>query len=206
MANGFQIPSLLKYLLIAGFAAILSTGRGEDTARRVGILLEGAFESHEIEKSPEGAKQTQMVACYEWDYGIRSFTKAMWEEKGFEWDSFLGIAIKVADGLMEKIEPTVFRDGRGVIDCVLVADDDPFLTSIILSPLFLETFKDSLGDRIFVVPVDRNRLYLFPATGGKLEAQGPRLVDEFQQTDLPVSLEIFLVDKKGIQVVGELQR
>ncbi|MAS93330.1 MAG: hypothetical protein CMO55_09050 [Verrucomicrobiales bacterium] len=206
MANGFQIPSLQKYVATILAALAFSMVQSEDVARRVGVILEGTFETHEVNQALEGAKLTQIVPFYEWDYGVRSFSEEMWNERGFEWESFFSIATKVADTLVEKIEPTVYRDRRGVIDYITIADEDPFLTSIVFSSAFHEKFRDALGDRIFVIPIDRHRLHLFPATGGKLEFNGPKIVEEFRQTELPVSLEVLLVDKDGVQVVGELER
>ena len=54
--------------------------------------------------------------------------------------------------------------------------------------------------------LERNRIYLFPATGGTLEEFGPALVEEYRQAQFPVSLEIFLLDQEGFRVVGELER
>src|SRR5690606_27032057 len=94
----------------------------------------------------------------------------------------------------------------GVILYVVLADEDPFLSSVLLSPKLLESFRETLGERLHIVLVDRHRLYLFPATGGRLSDYGPALVEEFRRTKLPVSLEVFLLDKNGYRVIGELER
>jgi hypothetical protein len=147
-----------------------------------------------------------MAAQYEWSFGVRPFTKKTWEERGLEWDTFFPVAQQVADAVAAKLKPKLVRDHRGIALYAIIADEDPFLTSAILSPKLLERFKESLGDRIHVLLLERNRIYLFPATGGTLEEFGPALVEEYRQAQFPVSLEIFLLDREGFRVVGELER
>jgi hypothetical protein len=137
---------------------------------------------------------------------VRPFTKKTWDERGLEWETFLPVAQEVADTVAAKIQPKLVRDHRGIVLYAIIADEDPFLTSAILSPKLLERFKESLGDRIHVLLLERNRIYLFPATGGTLEEFGPALVEEYRQAQFPVSLEIFLLDQEGFRVVGELER
>lgn len=190
-----------------GLLAAAPDAPADDTKEhRVGLMLEGTYEKAEIVSQLEGAKRTQLVPAYEWDYGVRNFRKADWEKQDWEWNSFLSRARKVAEEIAKRIEPRMIRDQRGVIDYALVHDDDPFLSSVLLSDTFLNSFRDSLGDQLHVIVVDRHLLYVFPATGGKIEQYGPSIVERFQTTDLPVSLEVFLVDKNGFRVIGELER
>ncbi|MEX2577591.1 MAG: hypothetical protein WD342_00925 [Verrucomicrobiales bacterium] len=208
MANLFPVATAfaaaVAFVSAASIAVCEETA--DESARRVGIVFEGTFESAEVSRLPEGARKTQLVATYEWDYGVRSFSRKLWAERGFEWDAFLTIARRVGDAIAEKIEPRLVRDHREVVEYVLVHDEDPFLTGALLSNKFYERFRETLGDRIHAVVVDRHRIYLFPATGGKLEEFGPALVEEFRRTALPVSLEIFELDGKAIGVIGEIER
>lgn len=216
MANG--IPTL--WLLLPALAAFLLgplsaqetvrpspsvTPQGGAT-RRLGILFGGTFESFDITGPIEGAKTTKMAAHYEWDFGVRPFSKKSWEERGLDWDRFFPVARQVADAVAAKLEPKLVRDHRGIVLYAILADEDPFLTSVILSPKLHERFKETLGDRIQVLLLERNRVYLFPATGGTLAEFGPALVEEYGRSRFPVSLEIFLLDRQGFRVVGELER
>lgn len=206
MANG--IPSLL---LLCALALAPSRGLAEQPApdapaRRVGVIFGGAFERFDVVGPLEGAKKTKMAAHYEWDFGVRPFTEATWKERGMEWDRFFAIAGTVADEIAARIEPKLVRDHRGVVLYAIVADEDPFLTGAILSPKLGERFRETLGDRIHAVLLERNRIYLFPATGGALAEFGPSLVEQYRRARFPVSLEIFLLDREGPRVVGELSR
>lgn len=209
MANGIPTSSLLALALalIASPLFAQETDKpAEAPARRVGIIFGGAFEALDITGPIEGAKSTKMAAQYEWSFGVRPFTKKTWEERGLQWETFFPIAREVADAVATKLEPRLVRDHRGIVLYAIIADEDPFLTSAILSPKLHERFKESLGDRILVVLLERNRIYLFPATGGTLEEFGPSLVEQYRQAQFPVSLEIFLLDRDGFRVVGELER
>ena len=123
-----------------------------------------------------------------------------------DWDAYFADAKKLADDIAKKVEPKLVRDSRGVIEYAIIRGKDPFLSSIILSPLFLKIFEDTLGDNLHVVIIDRNLLYIFPAAGGKLDEYGPAIASHFRKTPLRVSLEIFLVNKAGFHAVGELER
>lgn len=209
MANGIPTSSLLALALalIASPLFAQETDKpAEAPARRIGIIFGGAFEALDITGPIEGAKSTKMAAQYEWSFGVRPFTKKTWEERGLQWETFFPIAREVADAVATKLEPRLVRDHRGIVLYAIIADEDPFLTSAILSPKLHERFKESLGDRILVVLLERNRIYLFPATGGTLEEFGPSLVEQYRQAQFPVSLEIFLLDRDGFRVVGELER
>ena len=207
MATGFQSITLTFWLFVTALLVLpLAAAEPDAPARRIGVIFEGSFEKAEIATSIEGARRTQLVACYEWDFGVRAFTEAPWQARGLDWENLLPAARAVADRSAERVEPELVRDPRGVILYAILADEDPFLSSVILSPKLLESFRETLGDRIHVVLVDRHRLYLFPATGGHLADYGPALVEEFRRAKMPVSLEIFLLDENGYEVIGELER
>ncbi len=208
MANG--IAARLCPLLLALTAGPLSAQEPdpatEAPARRIGVIFGGAFEGFEVTGPLEGAAKTRMAAYHEWDFGVRPFTKKTWEERGLDWDHFFPVARSVADQITERIVPKLVRDHRGIVLYAIVADEDPFLTGVILSPKLRERFRETLGDRILAVLLERHRLYLFPATGGTLAEFGPSLVEEYRQSRFPVSLEIFLLDREGFRVVGEIER
>ncbi|MDA7926697.1 hypothetical protein N9B21_01520 [Verrucomicrobiales bacterium] len=212
MATGFhnQSTRFRAFTLVFGLLAGLSTAFTQDAeevdepAKRMGIIIGGTFEGAEVTQTPSGAENTLLIASYEWDYGVRYFTEKTWSERGFDWAKFLPAAQKVADDILDTIEPEYARDSRGIIEYVILNSEDPFLSSVLISPKLVEKFGESLGDRIQAVVVDRQMIYLFPATGGKLEAFGKSLVDAFQKAKLPVSLEVFLINESGARVVGEL--
>jgi hypothetical protein len=208
MANGIPALVLLASLSLAPPAALVGqeTAAPEAAARRVGVIFGGAFESFDIVGPLDGAKRTKMAAHYEWDFGVRPFSEEVWKQRGMDWARFFAAAKALADEIAARVKPKLVRDHRGVVLYAVVADEDPFLTGAVLSPKLRERFRETLGDRIHAVLLERNRLYLFPATGGALADFGPSLVEEYRRARFPVSLEILLLDHDGIRVVGELAR
>lgn len=209
MANRIQIRSrFLRVLSVFVPVLLLPAVHAADDApaKRVGFVLGGTFEAPEIARKPEGAEKTLLVPSYEWDYGVRSFTRESWAERGFTWEQFSEIATRVADKIVEEVEPRLVRDERGIIEYAVLSKKDPFLTSVLVSEKLHDKFKDTLGDQIHIVLIDRHMIYLFPAIGTKIEDYGPALVDEFRNAIFPVSLEVFQLDDKGFRVIGELNR
>lgn len=206
MVNRFLKALFLVSLTFGG--ATFSLGNEDPAAvrRPSGLIFEGTFESAAYHKMPENARRTQLVAAYRWDYGLRYFDEAQWTAEGWDWPKFHEHALQTADDLAERVNPEMIRDPRGVIEYGLVVDPDPFLTSVLLSKKFRAKFADTLGESLHIVILDRNRIYVFPVTGGHLQDYGPSLVAEFREAPLPVSLEVFLLDEKGLRVIGELSR
>lgn len=208
MANGFQPHRTFSILAAFAVALLAHPGRAQEDApaKRVGIIFEGTFEKHVNSKKPADSELTQMVPYYEWDYGVRAFDESYWTDNRFTWERITSIAERVGDDLMEVVEPMVVRDDRGVIKYAYIKDKDPFLTSIILSKKLVEKFRDSMGDSLHVMLIDRHIVYIFPANGMPITDYGSALVDEYRKARLPVSLEVFLVDDYGFRVIGELER
>lgn len=207
MANRFKsLPSPGIFCLLFALFPGQHSANGEEAAKEVGIIFEGSFESPDIARKPPGSESTLMVPFYRWDYGIRPFSREKWDQEQLEWDKVIELTRHLGDRLTEKIEPQLVRDDRGVVQYAFLAAKEPFLSTVVFSEKFREQFKDTLGDRLFIVFIDRQLLYVFPVVGGALEEYGPSLVDEFRATQLPVSLEVFLLEDSGFKVIGELTR
>ncbi|MEM9282189.1 MAG: hypothetical protein AAGA96_10200 [Verrucomicrobiota bacterium] len=210
MANRFTRQWLLPQLLVAtcilAGLAIFGAAKDEARAMKVGLIFEGTFESAALAKKIEGAKRTQLVPYYEWDYGIRAFTEDYWTENQFTWERISDLSKRNAETILDNVEPTIIRDSRGVAEYLIIEDEDPFLTCILLSDTLIDHFNEWLGAQIYAVCIDRHLIYLFPAAGSTIEDYGPALVDEFMRASLPVSLEVLLIDESGVRVFAELQR
>ncbi len=198
--------SICAAVVLAMLGMTVSIASADEHDRQIGLLFEGAFEKADIETKVEGAKKTKLAAAYTWRYGVRLFTDQSWQESGMQWEAFAARAGATADELAKSIEPKYIRDHRGVIAYAIVAGESPFHTSAITSPHFVGQFGETLGDRLHVVVIDRQVLYVFPASGGNLTDFGPALVGIYEKTPLPVSLEVFEVTASGYRVIGEIER
>ncbi len=206
MATGFQTARLLIALTVTLWAVLPLRGETPAPARRVGLIFGGSFEDYELVEPLDGARLTRLAAHYEWEFGVRAFTQKTWEASGLDRERLLAETRAIAESIVARVEPKLVRDHRGVVLYAILADEDPFLTSILLSPTLHQRFRETLGDRILVVLLERNRVYLFPATGGPLEEFSPALVEEYRRSKFPVSLEVFLLDRNGFRIAGEIER
>ena len=198
----FNATAAMTVIFLVSMFSCLS----DEKRDRVGLLFEGHFEKIDIASRVEGAKKTHLAAAYEWKFGVRLFTDESWKKRGLDWETFSFKAAKLADHLAETVKPSYVRNARGVIDYAIVQSEDPFISSAITSPNFLKKFANTLGNKIHVVIVDRNVLYVFPASETTLAGFAPALVEIFKKTPMPVSLEVFQVDKNGFRVIGEIER
>lgn len=174
--------------------------------KRTGFLIATRNDLPKVFAPIEGAKKAVLAPAFEWEYGVRLFSKEKWLAQKYDWATYQEEALRHADSLVEALKPEFRRDARGVIDYALVLSDDPFLSSILFSRKLLPYFEAKLGKRLRVAVPDRTTLYVFPADGGKLEGYGPALVEKFEEARYPVTLEVFLVDETGVRVIGELER
>ena len=194
-------------MLVSGFLPGPGIASGvKPKELRAGLMVMSKASSPKVFSPIKGAKTTVLAAAYEWEYGVRVFSKEEWIKRGYDWNEFLANAARTADRLVGEIEPVYRRDARGVIDYAVVTHEDPFLSSIILSPKLLKRFEDKLGKRLRLVVLDRNTIYVFPADGGRIEGFADALIDLYYQTRHPVSLEMFLIDESGYRIFGTLER
>ena len=180
---------------------------GEETAEkedRVGMVIESTSSSAKVYTAIPGAKKTILAAAQEWQYGLRLFTDTEWRKRAYDLKEFYKKAEKTADAVAEAIEPQLMRDSRDVVEYALIESDDVFLSSALTSKRFLPRFKETLGNELRVIVVDRHILYVFPAVGAKLEAYAPAIADIYRSTQFPGSLEVFEVTEKGYKVLGSI--
>lgn len=174
----------------------------------LGLLFVSKASSPKVYAPVEGAKTTVLAPASNEKYGPRLFSKEAWAEKGLAWNDFYRGVVKRADGIVDAIEPDFRRDSRGVIDYALIESENPWLSTAVLSERFLPRFEREFGERLHVILIDRHRIFVFPVDGGKLASYAPALADLYHDETVirhPVSLEIFLIDKEGFRVVGEIE-
>jgi hypothetical protein len=189
-----------------GAAGADSSADKNEGKPRSGLMVLSKTSDPKVFSPIPGAQTTVLAAAYEWEYGVRVFPKEEWLKRGYEWTEFLANAVRMADRLVGEIEPIFQRDRRGVIDFAVLTHDDPFLSSIILSPKLLKRFEEQFGKRLHLLVLDRNRIFVFPADGGRIEGFANSLIDQYYEARHPVSLELFLIDETGYRVIGALER
>ncbi|NNE93494.1 MAG: hypothetical protein HKN23_17750 [Verrucomicrobiales bacterium] len=171
---------------------------------RKGLLFESTIENPKVFSKVDGAKKTMLVPAFEWEYGVKFFTKESWQKQGIDWEGYRKAAIGIADSIVDSAKMELVRDERKVVDYAILQSDDPFLSSVLLSEKLYMKLKDKLGENMHVVIPERGTIYLFPAEGSKLDGYGPSIVRRFRASKSPVSVEVFLLNSDGYRVIGEL--
>lgn len=172
-------------------------------ALRRGFLIETKVVNPRVFFPIKGGEKTVLAAAYEWSYGTQNYSKEKWAE--VDPGEFAADSIALADSLLETIEPRYVKDSRGVIEYAILNDDDPFISSVLISKKFIDRFEETLGDKINAIVMDRKVVYLFPATGTTLGSFADALSDQYADTPEPVSLEIFAITREGYEIIGSIE-
>jgi len=199
----FRIRLLLLPGLLLGSLAHASDA-ATDPLEAIGVLLEPRFAAPDIHHEIRGARETVLIPARRTAYGIDSFTEERWGREGLDWPEVLSAGMKRANELEEAMEIDWFRDDRRVIQYARVRSEDPFLSSVIFSPGFLDHFREKLGHQVLVVVPDRSSLFVFPRFGPFLDEFGPALVRRYREAVFKVSLEVFLISEDGPRAVGRI--
>lgn len=200
----------MNFNVLAPFALValaLSAGAQERPAAREfrkGIVFESTIENPKVFSAVEGAKRTLLAPAYEWEYGLRFYTREKWEKQGLSWEQFRRSAIEIADKLAETVKPEFVRDHRKVVKYAILEGKDPFLSSVLLSKKLHPVLEEKLGENIYVVIPERGTLYFFPVEGNTLDGFGASIVKKYKNSNSPVSIEVILFTSEGFRVVGEL--
>ena len=200
----FPFLTVVLLCLSLGIPIVESQDSPAPEKFRKGIVFESTIENPKVFSKVEGAKRTLLAPAYEWEYGIRFFTRESWKKQAVSWEVYQQEAIKLADGIAAKVKPEFVRDQRKVVKYAFIQDEDPFLSSVLLSGKLHPILKEKLGENIYVVIPERNTIYFFPVEGDTLNGFGPSIVKKYKNSNTPVSVEVMLFTSEGFRVVGEL--
>ena len=103
------------------------------------------------------------------------------------------------------LKPRYERDRKQVIQYAELRSDRPIVASAVLAPKFLDMFKDTLGEKVFLVVPNRFTAYVFPALASNYQDYYPMAFEAYRATAWPVSVEVFEVSAAGFRAVGVYQ-
>jgi len=101
------------------------------------------------------------------------------------------LAIAHAQTILQRIQPKILRDKRGVIVAIRIEDQDPALSSILLAPGFPDRFDNLLGKDCLVAVPNRQVIFLFPRLASDLQEFAIPLRSFYHNSVWPVSTELF---------------
>ncbi|MFV1994242.1 MAG: hypothetical protein ACC661_02305 [Verrucomicrobiales bacterium] len=203
------IPRIsLALLAIFVSAGGCSLAAQEPAAREQKIvLIEPKLMAPAVSREIPGARSTVLVAARETDYGgLEYYDKEAFEALGKSWEAFYREARERADALLLTLEPEFKRDSRGVIEYALLSSESQRTAGVVLAAKFLERFRESLGDELVVMIPNRSTVLVFPKLASDYADYGEAVIEMYRDAVYPASLEIFVVDARGMRAIGEFQR
>jgi hypothetical protein len=180
------------------------TARAQQDPKTWHLLIEPAFMDPEVSFPITGARHTLFVPGYIGADGDPTyFSKKDWKTLGLTWDSFRQRAGQNATE--KKFHAELVRDTHKVVQYAAITSDDPLTATMVLSPDFLKKFKDIFGPTILVAIPNRFAVYVFPALASEYKDYSPLVIQAYQQSAYPVSLEVFEISDAGMRAIGTFE-
>ena len=168
------------------------------------ILIEPSFMDPPVSFPISGSKHTLLVPGYlDADGEPQYFSKKDWDAFGLTWDSFRARANQNAT--QKKFHAALTRDKNKVIQLATITSQDPLTATMVLSPDFLKKFKHLFGPTLLVALPNRFTVYVFPGLASDYEDYSSMVIQDYQQSSYPVSLELFEISSTGIRAVGAFE-
>jgi hypothetical protein len=166
------------------------------------VLLEPSFMHREVAWPVPGADRTVIAPV------VLNGDEYLFPSKKV-WDSFhlddaeiqRRGAIAAAQDLAT-LKPRYERDRKQVIQYAELKSDRPIVASAVLAPNFLDLFRDTLGDQVYLVVPNRFTAYVFPVLASNYQEYYPMVLEAYHDSTWPVSVEVFELGPKGMRTVG----
>jgi len=193
-----QIGSLFALLFFCAASVFAQTD-----AKQWHVLIEPKFMHPEISFPIPGAERTVLVPGWMADGELHYFSKAQFDSLHLDWPAFQAKArANVSD---KKVKAEFARNGRKVIEYAAISSDDPLTATAVLSPDFLKTFSDIFGPKLLVAIPNRYTIFVFPSLATNYRDYAPMIIEAYNATAYPVSLEVFEVSADGLRATGTFE-
>jgi hypothetical protein len=201
MAKRFRIYQLaFSIFALLGFRVIQAGEAAPDTSWRV--WLEPTMMRAPVTKAIGGAKRTEIASGGLTADGLVGYSKAAFDALGVPWEEFDAKARLNAAADLAELTPRYERDSKKVIVYAALESEKPIVSSAVLAPKFLDLFKDTLGEKVFVVVPNRFTAFVFPQLASQYREFAPMIFRAYRETAWPVSVEVFEVSQAGWRCVG----
>jgi hypothetical protein len=170
------------------------------------VLLEPKFMKPAVGMAIPGATRTVLAPGYTEGLDLEPMSAEQFEKLALAWKDFAGRASGNAAQFLETLKPEFTRDSEGVIQFATLSSDRPLVASTALAPEFRAVFEKTLGPEFLVVIPNRYLIYAFPKLASRYREYGPMVIDAYDATPYPVSLEVFEVTREGLRGIGVYER
>lgn len=148
------------------------------------------------------AQRTDFAAGVLRDGELHPFTREEWKASGATWDEFMAQARTNAAADLATLKPEYTRNKRKVIEFATLRSPQPIVASAVLAPGFLRMFEETLGPKVIVAVPNRFVAFVFPALASSYQDYAPMIFQEYRDTAMPVSVEVFEVSAEGVRAIG----
>jgi hypothetical protein len=193
----------MRALLLALLIPSLAAAAPDKPPREPRCLaVEPASLRTSLAKPIPGARLTVLIPAREDDLGIVHLSKEEFAATGLSWDKFRRDAEAAAARHLRSLTPIIEKNEAGEPLYATLRSKSHLTASVFFCKEFHSQFRKPFGDQLVVLAPDRFTLYVFPRNFSGFQEFGKRVVDEYQKSTWPCSLEAFEVSSEGVRGIG----
>ena len=201
-----RIPAILIFLA-AGLNLVAQTPLPEKPdPRRLVVLIEPRFQAPPVWELLPGGKEIG-VALGKLDKKGEPIFVQTEELKlyGTNLEEARKAALPRIEKQLDGLKPrrVLGPDGKTSTHCIYHSKD-PLTATIILTPKLWERHKDEYGESLLVLVPDRYTVVIVRADAEILEARAGLILEIFEKSIYPISLEVLQIREEGLRVIGNL--
>lgn len=170
------------------------------------VLIEPKFMRPPVAVAVPGSQRTVLAAGFTDALDVEIMSREQFGRLDVGWDVFARRATENAERFLGTLEPKFTRDGTGVIQFATISSDRPLVAAAALAPGFAKRFADTLGPEFLVAVPNRYLVYAFPKLASHYREYAPMVLDAYDATPYPVSLEVFEVTRDSFRAIGVYER
>jgi len=165
-------------------------------------MLEPTFMHREVTWPIPGAERT-VIAPVVVDGDEYLFpSRKIWEQFQLSDAEIQRRGAVAAAADLATLHPRYERDRKQVIQYAELISERPIVASAVLAPKFLDLFRDTLGDEVYLVVPSRFQAFVFPVLASNYQDYYPMVFEAYRATAWPVSFEVFELSAAGMKTVG----
>lgn len=189
-------------MLLAGWGSFCAQAQEAPPEEEWRVWLEPKFMRPPVNGPIAGAERTVIAAGVKGEGDPAYLLQPQFDALKLPWTQFLAKARVHCDADLEAVKVEFTRDKKKVIQFAAVTAPEPIVASAVLSPKFLDRFRETIGDKLLVVVPSRYRAYVFPRLASSYEQYSPMIFEAYRSSAYPVSVEVFEVSAEGWKAIG----
>ena len=189
-----------KRAFIALLAVTAVAGASEIPDMGWRLVVVPSFERPALHRDIPGSQTAILAVARPAELGLFEYAAT---RGALRWSRDLGA--REGDAWLDRANVKIRRNGKKVVDRILITSSDPMLSALALTPAFYQRFEPVLGDGFHVIIPDRNTIALYPRLAGQIPpSEAAALFQTHLLSSHPVSREVFRATREGLVADGIL--